>query len=63
MPALEADLQRLAVLYAWAVYARSGLPANSVALLQQFWLRLEAVAEQPLSAWVVGAGCRNFLVK
>lgn len=50
VPALEADLQRLAVLYARAVYARGGLPGDSVAVLRQFWQRLEAVAEQPLSA-------------
>jgi hypothetical protein len=50
VPALEADLQRLATLYARAVYARGGLPANSAELLRQFWQRLEAVAEQPLSA-------------
>jgi hypothetical protein len=50
VPALEADLHRLAVLYARAVYARGGLPGDSAAVLRQFWQRLEAVAEQPLSA-------------
>jgi hypothetical protein len=50
VPALEADLQRLALLYARAVYSRGGLPASSVELLRQFWQRLETVAEQPLSA-------------
>ncbi|HEY7326707.1 MAG TPA: DUF4129 domain-containing protein [Gemmataceae bacterium] len=50
VPALEADLHRLALLYARAVYARGGLPGDSMALLRQFWQRLEAVAEQPLSA-------------
>jgi hypothetical protein len=50
VPALEADLNRLAVLYARAVYARGGLPGNSVEVLRHFWQRLEAVAEQPLSA-------------
>lgn len=50
VPALEADLQRLALLYARAVYSRGGLPASSVEVLRQFWQRLEAVAEQPLSA-------------
>ncbi len=50
VPALEADLHRLAVLYARAVYARGGLPSDSVEVLRQFWQRLEAVAEQPLSA-------------
>lgn len=50
VPALEKDLHRLAVLYARAVYARGGLPADSLEVLEQFWERLEAVAEQPLSA-------------
>ncbi len=50
VPALEADLRRLANLYARAVYARGGLPGNSVEVLRQFWQRLEAVADQPLSA-------------
>jgi hypothetical protein len=50
VPALEADLHRLAILYAKAVYARGGLPGNSVEMLRQFWLKLDAVAEQPLSA-------------
>jgi hypothetical protein len=50
VPALEADLLRLAALYARAVYARGGLPGNSAEVLRQFWERLEAVAEQPLSA-------------
>ncbi|HEY7312449.1 MAG TPA: DUF4129 domain-containing protein [Gemmataceae bacterium] len=50
VPALEKDLQRLAALYARAVYARGGLPADSMDVLRQFWQRLESVAEQPLSA-------------
>ncbi|HEY7154106.1 MAG TPA: DUF4129 domain-containing protein [Gemmataceae bacterium] len=50
VPALEKDLHRLSVLYARAVYARGGLPSDSVEVLRQFWQRLEAVAEQPLSA-------------
>jgi|SRR5579884_609999 len=50
VPGLEADLQRLATLYARAVYSHGGLPSNSVEVLRQFWQRLEAVAEQPLSA-------------
>jgi hypothetical protein len=50
VPALEADLQRLAGLYARAVYARGGLPSDSIDVLRQFWQRLEAVVEQPLSA-------------
>ncbi|HTU22824.1 MAG TPA: DUF4129 domain-containing protein, partial [Gemmataceae bacterium] len=50
VPALEKDLERLAILYARAVYARGGVPADSLETLRQFWQRLEAVAEQPLSA-------------
>jgi hypothetical protein len=50
LPALEADLRRLAALYARAVYARGGLPPNAVELVRQFWERLEAVSEQPMSA-------------
>jgi hypothetical protein len=50
VPALEADLERLALLYARAVYSRGGLPASSVEVLRQFWQKLETVAEQPLSA-------------
>jgi hypothetical protein len=50
LPALEAELRRLAALYARAVYARGGLPPNAVELVRQFWEKLEAVAEQPMSA-------------
>lgn len=50
VPALEADLQRLTALYVRSVYAPGGLPANTLQVLEQFWQRLEAVAEQPLSA-------------
>ena len=50
VPPLESDLQRLAVLYARAVYARGGLPPNSREVLQSFWETLSRTAEQPLSA-------------
>jgi hypothetical protein len=50
VPGLEADAERLATLYARALYARGPLPPNAWAVLEQFWKRLEAVAEQPLSA-------------
>jgi hypothetical protein len=50
VPSLEADLHRLALLYARAVYARGGLPGDSIEVLRKFWERLEAVEEQPLSA-------------
>jgi hypothetical protein len=50
VPALEDQLRRLVMLYGRAVYARGGLPANAADAVRQFWDRLEAVAEQPLSA-------------
>jgi hypothetical protein len=50
VPGLEEDAQRLAALYARALYARGPLPENVRAVVEQFWKRLEAVAEQPLSA-------------
>jgi hypothetical protein len=50
VPALEAELLRIADLYGRAAYARGGLPANTAELLRQFWARLERVVAQPLSA-------------
>ncbi|MHB1425859.1 MAG: DUF4129 domain-containing protein [Gemmataceae bacterium] len=50
VPALETDLNRLTLLYARAVYARGNPPNDSLEVLRHFWQRLEAVAEQPLSA-------------
>jgi hypothetical protein len=50
VPGLEADAGRLAALYARLLYARGPLPADARAIVEQFWQRLEAVAEQPLSA-------------
>jgi hypothetical protein len=50
VPGLESDAQRLATLYARALYARGPLPANVRAVVEQVWKQLEAVAEQPLSA-------------
>ena len=50
VPGLEADAGRLAVLYARVLYARGPLPADARTVVEQFWERLEAVAEQPLSA-------------
>lgn len=49
-PALAAEARRLATLYARVLYARGTLPAAWRAALEQFWERIEAVAEQPLSA-------------
>ncbi len=50
VPALESEAKRLAALYARVLYARGGLPANWRAVVEQFWDKLEAAAEQPLSA-------------
>jgi hypothetical protein len=50
VPALEADARRLAALYARVLYAKGGLPANWRAVVEQFWAKLEAAAEQPMSA-------------
>jgi hypothetical protein len=50
VPGLDEDARRLATLYARAVYARGTLPASSLAAVRQFWEKLEAVVEQPLSA-------------
>ena len=50
VPALESEAKRLAALYARVLYAKGGLPANWQGVVEQFWEKLEAVAEQPLSA-------------
>jgi hypothetical protein len=50
VPALEAPARRLAGLYARAVYAPGGMPANTAEVVRQFWDKLEAVVAQPLSA-------------
>jgi hypothetical protein len=50
VPALEADARRLAGLYARVLYARGRLPEHSAEAVRQFWERLEAVVEQPMSA-------------
>jgi hypothetical protein len=50
VPALEAEARGLAALYARSAYARGRLPASSLAVLQKFWQRLEAVDKRPLSA-------------
>src|SRR5262249_43987177 len=50
VPGLEEDARRLGTLYARAVYARGTLPASSLTAVRQFWEKLEAVVEQPLSA-------------
>ncbi len=50
LPALEADVQRLAQLHARAEYAPGGMPNATADIVRRFWERLETVAEQPLSA-------------
>jgi hypothetical protein len=50
VPALEAEAKRLAALYARVLYAKGGVPASWRPVLEQFWEKIEAVAEQPLSA-------------
>jgi hypothetical protein len=50
VPALEADAQRLAVLFAQAAYARGEVSDDCRPTLERFWARLEVVVEQPLSA-------------
>jgi hypothetical protein len=49
MPTLGADVQRMAGLYARVAYARGRLGPGSLGPLKQFWERLEAVTERPLS--------------
>lgn len=49
-PALEEAAKRLAALYARVLYAKGGLPANWRAVVEQFWEKIETVAEQPMSA-------------
>jgi Domain of unknown function (DUF4129) len=49
-PALESEAKRLAALYARVLYAKGGLPVNWRAVVEQFWEKMEAAAEQPLSA-------------
>jgi hypothetical protein len=50
VPSLENEARRLAALYARVLYAKGGLPANWRGVVEQFWAKMEAVAEQPLSA-------------
>jgi hypothetical protein len=48
-PGLEHDVQRLAQLFVRAAYARGSLPGMTVEVLEQFWDRLAAAEERPLS--------------
>jgi hypothetical protein len=50
VPALEAEVRRLAALYARAAYGPGGMPANTAEVVRAFWGRLERVAAAPLSA-------------
>jgi hypothetical protein len=49
-PAVEAEVRQLVGLYARLAYGRRRLPESSRAAVEQFWRRLEAAREQPLSA-------------
>jgi hypothetical protein len=49
VPALEADVQGLAALYARLAYARRRLPESCRGQVEQFWRVLERVLEAPLS--------------
>ncbi len=50
VPALETEVRGLAGMYARVAYARGRLTSNCLTLLSQFWQRLEAVDDRPLSA-------------
>jgi hypothetical protein len=50
VPALEGEAKKLAALYARVLYAKGGLPSNWREVVELFWEKLEAVAEQPMSA-------------
>jgi hypothetical protein len=48
-PRMETEIRSLAGLYARLAYARSSLTPACLGLLKQFWQRLEAIEEKPLS--------------
>jgi hypothetical protein len=50
VPGLESEAKQLAALYARVLYAKGALPVNWREVVEEFWEKLEAVAEQPLSA-------------
>ena len=50
VPPLEGDARRLVALYAHAAYAGAKLSPQCLEPLRQFWEKLEAVAEAPMSA-------------
>jgi hypothetical protein len=50
VPALQADCQRVASLYARVAYARATLGTGTLDTVRGFWDRLQAVQERPLSA-------------
>jgi hypothetical protein len=49
-PGLDADVKRLAGLYAHAAYGRGRLTPAAIPTIREFWERLEGVTEAPLSA-------------
>ncbi len=49
VPGLAEQLRRFIGLYIRSEYARGGLPSDSLSAVKEFWDRLEATAEQPIS--------------
>jgi hypothetical protein len=50
VPGLQADCQRMALLYARVAYARANLGTKTLGTMRAFWDCLQAVQERPLSA-------------
>jgi hypothetical protein len=50
VPALATEAKRLVALFSRVTYARANLKPANVESLRQFWQKLDAVANQPLSA-------------
>ena len=49
-PAMDTQTRRLASLYARVAYAHGRLTPASLGAVKEFWNRLQAVEEKPLSA-------------
>jgi hypothetical protein len=50
LPAFETEAQRISLLLVRVEYGQGRLPANAVAHVQEFWKKLDAIVEQPVSA-------------
>jgi hypothetical protein len=50
LPAFETDVQKLSLLLARVEYGQGRLPASAVGHVQEFWKKLDAIVEQPVSA-------------